>query len=136
MRDALTEVLGISTMRNAAGGLVLAKRIWFIRLSAEPITLSMMFVFYGMLTHDDQPGSFRKCLADCSAARRPTDLSTVDRKPTVVNTRIRACRGTLDSCLKRRLSLHARQPVEFAYDSRQETVRRRPERRGRARWRI
>jgi subfamily B ATP-binding cassette protein MsbA len=89
----LTEVLGIGTICVAllAGAyLVLnqATHIGFIKLSNEPISLSMMFVFYGMLAGTSDPARklsevFSRLQRGAAAADRIYQL--LDREPTVVN---------------------------------------------------
>ncbi|MGC3965863.1 MAG: ABC transporter ATP-binding protein [Pirellulales bacterium] len=89
----LTEVLGIGTICVAllAGTyLVLnqATHIGFIKLSDEPISLSMMFVFYGMLAGTSDPARklsevFSRLQRSAAAADRIYQL--LDREPTVVN---------------------------------------------------
>ena len=91
----LTEVLGIGTISVAmlAGAYLVLNQtthIWFLRLSAEPITLSMMFVFYGMLAGTTDPARklsevFSRLQRGAAAADRIYQL--LDRKPTVVNPR-------------------------------------------------
>ena len=91
----LTEVLGIGTISVAmlAGAYLVLNQtthIWFFRLADEPITLSMMFVFYGMLAGTTDPARklsevFSRLQRGAAAADRIYQL--LDRKPTVVNPR-------------------------------------------------
>ena len=89
----LTEVLGIGTISVAllAGAyLVLNKatHVFGIRLSNEPISLSMMVVFYGMLAGTSDPARklsevFSRIQRGAAAADRIYHL--IDREPTIVN---------------------------------------------------
>jgi ATP-binding cassette, subfamily B, bacterial MsbA len=89
----LTELLGIGTISVAmlAGAyLVLnqATHVFGIRLCDEPLSLSMMVVFYGMLAGTSDPARklsevFSRIQRGAAAADRIYQL--IDRKPSIVN---------------------------------------------------